>query len=80
LADSDTIEMKGQAPRFYGSDIFENVIWLNIPAGHRIGTAYHEVAGPVTQWIGNKVETDWWYSLLALLVEIPTRPERKLES
>ncbi|KAN0098474.1 hypothetical protein V8E51_014137 [Hyaloscypha variabilis] len=66
-------------PRFYGSDTFENVIWFNESADHRIGTAYHEVAGPITQWIGNEVEIDWWYSLLALLVEIPTGPERKLE-
>jgi hypothetical protein len=65
--------------QFDGSDTFENVIWFNEPTDHRIGTACHEVAGPVTQWIGNELEIDWWYSLLALLVEIPTGPERKLE-
>ena len=78
-ADSDTIEIKGQAPRFYGSDTFENVMWFNEPADHRIGTAYHEVAKPVTQWIGNETEIDWWYTFLALLVKIPAGPERKLE-
>jgi hypothetical protein len=41
--------------------------------------AYQEVMGQVTQWIGNEVEIDWWYSLLGLLVEIPTGLERKLE-
>jgi hypothetical protein len=78
-AHSDTIKIKGQAPRLYGSDTFKDVIRFNEPADYRIGTAYQEVAGPVTQWIGNEVEIDWRYSLLGLLVEIPTVLERKLE-
>jgi hypothetical protein len=57
-------------------DIFKHVRWFNERADHDVGMAYHEVAKPVTQWIGNESDIDWWYSLVALLVEVPVYSNR----
>lgn len=70
----------GQTPKFYGgAEIFKYAKWFNEQADHEVRKAYHEVAMPVRNWIGNEIEIGWWYSFMALLVEVPVYSKRKLE-
>jgi hypothetical protein len=73
LSDGDTAEIPEQ---FVESDssgkTFGDIKWFNKQADYKVETAYHEVANPVWNWIGNEIEIDWWYSFKALLVEIPS--------
>jgi hypothetical protein len=64
---------------YIGDEIFANVKWLNESPVNDAGAGYHEVAGPVTTWIGNETEVDWEYSSFALLVVVPKFSKRGLE-
>jgi len=64
---------------YVGDEIFQSVVWFNELATQDGGKGYHEVAGPVTNWIGNETEIDWEYAFLALLVVVPEFPKRKLK-
>ena len=57
-----------------------NVKWFNEGAVNDFGAGHHEVASPVTTWIGNEIEVDWEYSFLALLVVVPAFSERESEA
>lgn len=53
-------------------DIFKHVKWLNDQVDHKIAIAFQ-------QWVGNKTETGWWYSVVAILAEVPAYSLRNLE-
>jgi hypothetical protein len=57
-----------------------NVKWFNEEWLNNVGAGYHEVAMPVTTWIGNETEIEWEYSFLALLVVVPAFSKRELEA
>jgi len=63
---------------YVGDEIFQNVSWFNKWAPKESGKDYHEVAKPVTNWIGNETEIDWEYAFLALLVVVPEFSKREL--
>ena len=63
---------------YVGDEIFHIVTWFNEWAAKESGKEYHEVAGPVTNWIGNETELEWEYVSLALLVVVPEFSKREL--
>jgi hypothetical protein len=54
--------------------MFKDVLWINEKAGGK-----GEVALAFQQWVGNETETGWWYSFVAILVEIPVFSQRKFD-
>lgn len=52
-------------------EIFKHVKWLNEGVEKEVAMAFQ-------QWCGNETETGWWYSFVAILVEVPVWSERKL--
>jgi hypothetical protein len=64
---------------YVGDEIFRSVAWFNKWVAREGGKEYHEVACPVTNWIGNETEIDWEYTFMALLIVVPTFSQRELE-
>jgi hypothetical protein len=64
---------------YVGDEIFRSVAWFNEWATKEGGEGYHEVARPVTNWIGNETEIEWEYVFLALLVVVPEFSKRELK-
>ncbi|KAH6680481.1 hypothetical protein B0J14DRAFT_648860 [Halenospora varia] len=54
-------------------EIFKHVKWLN-----NADAKANEVAMAFQQWCGNETETGWWYSFVAILVEVPPFSQRDL--
>jgi hypothetical protein len=72
--DGGTAEIAEQIAEFWGGyEIFKDVLWINEKADGK-----GEVALAFQQWVGNETETGWWYSFVAILVEIPVFSQRKL--
>jgi hypothetical protein len=68
-----------ESGRYVGEEIFRGVAWFNEWAPKEDGKEYHEVARPVTNWIGNETEIDWEYAFLVLLVVVPEFSKRELK-
>jgi hypothetical protein len=64
---------------YVGDEIFRSVAWFNEWTAQEDGKEYHEVARPVTNWIGNETEIEWEYTFLALLVVVPEFSKRELK-
>jgi hypothetical protein len=64
---------------YVGDEIFRSVAWFNEWAAKGAGKEYHEVAQPVTHWIGNETEIEWEYASLALLIVVPEFSKRELK-
>jgi hypothetical protein len=64
---------------YVGDEIFWSVAWFNEWAAKGAGKEYHEVAQPVTRWIGNETEIEWEYAFLALLIVVPEFSKRELK-
>jgi hypothetical protein len=62
---------------YVGDEIFQSVTWFNEWTAQEDGKEYHEVARPVTNWIGNGIEVEWNYASLALLVVVPELSKRE---
>jgi hypothetical protein len=63
---------------YVGDEIFQSVAWFNKWAPKEGGKEYHEVARPVTNWIGKK-KLKFEYTFLALLVVVPEFSKRELK-
>jgi hypothetical protein len=73
--DGGTAEIAEQVAEFWGGyEIFKDVLWINEQVDGK-----GEVALAFQQWVGNETETGWWYSFVAILVEIPVFSQRKLD-
>lgn len=64
---------------YVGDEVFQSVTWFNEWTAQEDGKEYHEVARPVTNWIGNETEVEWNYASLALLVVVPEFSKRELK-
>ena len=64
---------------YVSDDIFWSVVWFNEWTAQEDRKEYHEVARPVTNWVGNETEIEWEYAFLALLVVVPEFSRRELK-
>lgn len=64
---------------YVGDEIFQSATWFNEWTAQKDGKEYHEVARPITNWIGNETEVEWNYASLALLVVVPEFSKREFK-